>query len=458
MDYNSLAQIIEISPDYLTLPLLYIIRYYFYKNLLGFKKKIWTYIAASLLLVTFNYFASNFMPVALGSILDNILLLLTVHLLCERNLIIKLYAVVVENAIILLTRLIFFPLDFWFYPIINNIDISYSKHILMKFIYWSISDILIYAILYILLKKISYYLNFKNKLLNVSQSLYLLLPCLSSYGLAFIFYLIQEVKINDTIYYLPNISPKLYYILLPFISFSLLISIPIMAYNFQNILESEAQKHKTMLVEQQFTLQLNHIKNIDGIYLGIRKVIHDMNNHISCLRNLAQNNNLDEIKKYLYNISETVEKLDFKIKTGNPICDAVINEKYNISQADGIDFKCNFMFPPKTSVESIDLCIILSNALDNCIEACRKITNSNVEKNICIKSYMRGLYLIIEISNSSMNRITYIDSKVVSSKSDIVNHGIGLSNIEDAVKKYNGVLDIIEEKNYITLSIMLKVN
>ena len=458
MDYNSIAQIIEVLPDYLTLPLLYLIRYYFYKNFLGFKNKIWVYIVASLFLVIFDYFTGNFLTVALSSILDNILLFLTVYLLCERNLIIKLYAVIVENVIILLTRLIFFPLDFWFYPIINNIHISYNKHILIKFIYWTISDILIYAILYILLKKISYYLNFKDKLLNVSQSLYLLLPCLSSYGLAFIFYLIQKVKINDTIYYLPNISPKLYYMLLPFISFSLLISIPIMAYTFQNMLESESQKHKTMLLEQQFALQLNHIKNIDGIYLGIRKVIHDMNNHISCLRNLAQNNNLDEIKKYLYNISETVEKLDFKFKTGNPICDAVINEKFNISQTEGIDFKCNFMLPPKTSVESIDLCIILSNALDNSIEACRKITNANIQKNICIKSYMRGLYLIIEISNSSMNKIKYIDSNVVSSKSDIMNHGIGLSNIEDTIKKYNGVLDIIEEKNYITLSIMLKVN
>ena len=200
------------------------------------------------------------------------------------------------------------------------------------------------------------------------------------------------------------------------------------------------------------------MKSIDGIYLGIRKVIHDMNNHISCLRNLADNNNLEEIKKYLHNISQTIGKLDFKIKTGHPICDAVINEKLNISQIEGITFVCNFLMPQKTSLESIDLCIILSNALDNSIDACKKITAPDIEKKISLKSYLRGLYLIIEISNSSIEKLTYLGDKILSSKLDKSNHGIGLSNINDVVKKYSGIVDIVDEKNCFTLSIMLKIH
>ena len=458
MDYNSIAQIVGVLPDYLTLPLLYIIRYYFYKKFLGFKKKIWTYIFATLLLVIFEILTNNLIPNILVMILSDILLLFTMHLICQGNLIIKLYAIVVENTILLLVNLIFLPFEFWVNPIINNLDMSFKQRMLINFTHNTIFDILNYIILYMLLKRVTYYLNLKDKFLNLSQSIYLLLPCLSGYGLALIFYLIQEVKIDNKIYYLPNIASKVYYIILPFICFLFLISIPISACTFKNMIESEEHKHKNIIIKQQFALQLNHIKNIDGIYLGIRKVIHDMNNHISCLKNLADNNNLDEIKNYLHNISKTVSKLDLEIKTGNPISDAIINEKFNISQTEGIKFISDFILPPKTFLESIDLCVILSNALDNSIEACRKITNSDIEKKISIKSYIRGLYLIIEISNSSMEKLRYIDNKIISSKSDIENHGIGLSNIEDVVKKYNGVLDVIEEKNYITLSIMIKVN
>jgi sensor histidine kinase YesM len=220
------------------------------------------------------------------------------------------------------------------------------------------------------------------------------------------------------------------------------------------MIESEEYKSKNILIKQQFEMQLTHIKNIDSIYLGIRKVVHDMNNHISCLKSLADANNWDEMKKYLYKISNTVSKLDFKIKTGNPICDAIINEKYNISQAEGINFQCEFLIPQNTSLDSIDLCVLLSNALDNSIEACKKINGKH--KFILIKSYVRGLYLIIEIINSSSEKLSYNDDKIITSKADKINHGIGLSNIEDVVNKYNGAFDIIEEQNQVTLSLMLK--
>jgi sensor histidine kinase YesM len=245
--------------------------------------------------------------------------------------------------------------------------------------------------------------------------------------------------------------------MLPFISVLLLISIPIMAYILKKMLEAQDEKQKNMLMGQQVKLQLKHMKNVEKFYLNIKKVIHDINNHISCLRSLADNNNLNEIKEYLHNIGSTVSNLDFKIKTGNPISDAVINEKFNISESENINFICDFMLPPKISIETIDLCIILSNALDNAIEACRNVADTNIQKKISIKSYIRDLYLIIEVSNTTKDKVKYVNNKIVSSKPNAINHGIGISNIEDVAKKYNGILDIIEEKNYFTLSVMLNI-
>lgn len=458
MDYKSIAELIGVLPDYLTLPILYIIRYYFYKNFLGFKKKTRWFILASLLLIIFDFITSAVAPDFLMKILYDTLLFLSICFLCSENFIIKLYSVVVEDAILLLINLSFLPFSFWINPIIHNISMSFRNHMIINFIQGFCLSIISYVILYFLLKTICCCFKLKNNYINLSQSLYLLIPCLSSYGLALIFFFIQKVKIANIVYYLPNISPKLYYIMLPFISFLLLISIPIMAYIFNNMLENEEQKQKHILMEQQFTLQIKHIQNVEDLYLGIRKVTHDMNNHISCLTNLAANNNLNEIKNYLHNISETVSNLELKIKTGNPISDAVINEKFNIAKAENINLISDFMLPPQISLEAIDLCIILSNSLDNAIEACRNITASNIERKISLKSYIRDLYLIIEVSNTTTDKLKYVNNKIISRKSNKVTHGIGISNIEDVVKKYNGILDIVEEKNYFTLSLMLKIS
>jgi len=193
------------------------------------------------------------------------------------------------------------------------------------------------------------------------------------------------------------------------------------------------------------------------LYKGIRGIIHDMNNHVSCLRNLAANNNIEDIKKYLININETISKLDFKIKTGNSISDAVINEKYNIAKANEIDFICDFLLPKETLLEPVDLCVILSNALDNALEACMRITDSNIQKKIYIKSYIKNMYLIIETSNSTADKVQYVENKIISTKTDKNNHGIGISNIKTVAKKYNGIVDILEEKHKFIINIMLKI-
>ena len=86
-----------------------------------------------------------------------------------------------------------------------------------------------------------------------------------------------------------------------------------------------------------------------------------------------------------------------------------------------------------------------------------RIKNGNIHKEISVNSYIRDLYLIIEVSNSATDKIQYNKNKIVTKKNDKINHGIGISNIEMIVEKYNGILDIIEGKNKFVLNLMLKV-
>ncbi|MCY6958315.1 sensor histidine kinase [Clostridium brassicae] len=452
MEKEQVFKIIQWISVCLTQPFLYIIRYYFYKRFLGFKSKPWKFSLCALLLIVIDFYITIIGYKPLRIIIYDVILLIIICFLCKGNFIIKLYAVIVENVILLLINLTFLTLDFDIIPIIHKINMSFNGHMIIGFISNMVNDLIRFGILFIFLKKICDFLNLKEKSVNMYQSLYLLIPCMAIYGLSFIFYTIQVIRIDDKKYYFHYVFPRIYY-LIPIISATLLISILIIAYTFKKMLEGE----KNMLMEQQFKLQLKYSKNIEGLYDGIRGIKHDMNNHLSCLRSLANTNNVEEIKKYLYNIGQTVSKLDFEIKTGNAISDSVINEKYNIAKANKIEFICDFMIPKEISVESIDLCVILSNVLDNALEACLRITDSNIHKLISIKSYIRNIYLIIEVYNTTTDKIQYDKNKIISTKIDKYNHGIGISNIKNAAKKYNGVVDINEEQNKFTITIMLKM-
>lgn len=455
MEKQQMYELAGLISDYLMLPFFYAVEYYFYDMFLGFKGKSWKFILCALSLTAVEFSTMKIDSQTLQLFIDNMLWLIIICFLCKGNFIIKFYSFIVQNTVRLLICLTFLTFDFNLIPIVSNINILAKENIIIYFVKNIFNDFIYTSILFIVLKNICSLLKPKEHELNLYQGLYLTIPCLSIFSLALIFFSIQKLKIDNKNYYLPYIFPNLYY-LLPFVCIALLISILIIAFTFKKTLEGEQEVQNNMIMKQQLKLQLNHCKNFEGLYGEVRSVIHDMNNHIACLSNLATSNNVEEIKKYIYNIKETVHKLDFEMKTGNAIADAIINEKYNISKTEGINFVCNFIMPQQTILEPIDICIILSNSLDNAIEACVKITDDNIPKTIHIRSIIRDIYLIIEITNSTTTKIKYVNNKIISTKTDTINHGIGLYNIEKVVKKYNGVFDIIEEKNKFTINIMLR--
>ncbi|NMM62146.1 GHKL domain-containing protein [Clostridium sp. P21] len=456
MDKQQIFKSIEFLSQWLSLPFLYAVEYYFYKRFLGFKTRAEKFIICALFFTIISFYISKFQSETLSKIVNNLIWLSIICFLCKGSFTTKLYAVIVENAIQVLISTAFLIVDFKVLPMTHSESMSLNEHMIISSFNIIFSDFTKIILLFIFLKIICNLLNLNGKKINLYEGLCLLIPSLSIYSLATIFYIIQVVKINNKEYYLAYLFPGIYCIL-PFVSFALMISILITVYIFQKMLQGKEEMQKNMLMQQQFNLQCNHSKNVEGLYKGIRSVMHDMNNHLSCLKILAINNNIEEIKRYIDNIGQTISKLDFKIKTGNPISDAVINQKYNIAKVEGIKFICDFMMPKKTLIEPVDLCVVLSNALDNSIEACKRIVNSDIDKKICIKSYTRNIYLIIEISNTTVDRIQYVQDKISTIKSDKFNHGIGISNIEATVKKYNGIVDIIEEKNKFILNFMLKI-
>ncbi len=437
------------------LPFHYAIQIHFFNKFLGFKNKIWKCVFFIISLVFLNILLCKVQS-PLGFIVNDLLWFALLLCLCNGNFVLKLYAAIVPATILLLIHIIFLSFDYSVSSYILTLNTSSILDIFILFIINVARESINLILFFLFLSKISDFLSFRERTVDVYQSLYLFIPCLATYSLVLIFYFVQAIHIDNKDYYLFSIFPKVYYVV-PLVSISLLISIILNAYIFKKIIQVKDIEQKNLLMEQQFKLQLNHSKNLEGLYSGIRSIKHDMNNHLLCLKNLAQNGNVEEINNYLHTLGQTIEKLDYNIKTGNAISDAIINEKYNIAKMGNIKFDCDFILPNELILDSVDLCVVLSNSLDNAIEACMKIQDETVDKEISITSYIQGLYLIIEVSNTIVDKLQCNGNKIATTKQDKTNHGIGISNIEMIAKKYNGIVDVIIEKNKFILNVMLKI-
>ena len=96
------------------------------------------------------------------------------------------------------------------------------------------------------------------------------------------------------------------------------------------------------------------------------------------------------------NIEDTVNRLDFSSKSGNPITDIIIYQRQQEARKQSISFDVDFVAPNTEQIDIYDIAVILNNALDNAFEACRGLDG---HREISLKSYMKGTLYFIEIEN-----------------------------------------------------------
>lgn len=174
------------------------------------------------------------------------------------------------------------------------------------------------------------------------------------------------------------------------------------------------------------------------MYENNAELYHNMNNHLGILKNLLQSGQYEESKRYLNSLSD-LPTVCHTIWTGNEIIDCIINLKEKICQKNEIKFVADVDLLKKIEVDSFILSTIVSNLLDNAIEAC---INNKEEKWVYVAIRRIKDIVIIKTENPVMKGMELLldpESHLpVTSKTNKKKHGWGMKSIDDAVKKAEG--------------------
>jgi signal transduction histidine kinase len=208
--------------------------------------------------------------------------------------------------------------------------------------------------------------------------------------------------------------------------------------------------------QAQLLTQFNHYQNIMEKTEQTRKLKHDMKNHLVCIGTLIEANKIEEAKELISGIDFLMHGIDLDINSGNSIADAILNEKNKLAKQSGIKFDFVGVLPKENFIDPFDISTIFSNALDNAIEA---ITLSSAEdKYIKISVVTHGRCMLITIENTVTGNVVINGNSIETTKDNKEQHGFGLKNITDGVKKYNGNISLKCENNIFTLEILLNIH
>ena len=200
-----------------------------------------------------------------------------------------------------------------------------------------------------------------------------------------------------------------------------------------NVIRRENElRNKELLIEQA--------EHLNQMYQSISEErerqkarSHDYLNHLQVMLTLVREGRIDDEINY---IEEQIGKETYNvdvIDTGNLLINAVLNIKYNEAKEKGIILPIKADNLSGLIISDSDLVTIITNILDNAIEAVLKCD----DKRIVFKIIKDTDMLVIDSSNPYSGQLP--DEELIrTTKPDKNNHGYGLANIRKTVASNQG--------------------
>ena len=188
--------------------------------------------------------------------------------------------------------------------------------------------------------------------------------------------------------------------------------------------------------------------------MEVETLRHDLKNHLFCISEYIKSQKQQEALHYIEQIAGRVQKdIPHHVLTEHPALNAILDLKRMECEEHLINLKC-FIMEKMPDFNEVDLCVILSNLLDNAIEAEKK----EQKKEIRLSISTVGNYLHITIQNSISESVLQKNKSLKTSKANAKLHGFGIQSVTETVQKHDGMMDFYEENYWFVADVMVKLN
>lgn len=233
-----------------------------------------------------------------------------------------------------------------------------------------------------------------------------------------------------------------------------LIVILIIYFVYLNTLRNvEIQKKEIKILQEKNKKEIEYYREVDRLNQQIRKIYHDLKNHI-IIADAIKSDDMSE--EYQESLDEYFEKYLCVANSGNNILDILLEKKYEECREKRICFKFNVDFSKGDFVNLVDIGTIFGNIIDNAIEACERLED-NEQKTINLVVNTVENFIFIKISNP-VEVVKKEGERLFSLKRKQKEEGLGLICLQEALEKYNGSYTYEIVNHFFNLTIVMPDN
>lgn len=194
------------------------------------------------------------------------------------------------------------------------------------------------------------------------------------------------------------------------------------------------QRERDML-DTQLRLAQTEFASLRQLQQNAASYRHDMRHHFALLQGLASEEHIDGIKEYLRTAQSDMDAITPLRFCENETVNLILSAFSAKAKQSEILLTVDAKLPNSLPFSDTELCSLLSNALENAIQASESIPDSNT-RIIRLRMYSKNTKLCIDIRNSYQRNPIFYQGLPVSKEQG---HGFGTKSMAHIVEKHGGV-------------------
>ena len=225
-------------------------------------------------------------------------------------------------------------------------------------------------------------------------------------------------------------------------------------YYFYNLIDTRVSFYKQTLTKndtEYLKLQLESLQNSKENEEHVKRMRHDLKNHLTIINTLCEEERYEELREYTASLNQEAASIGNIIFTGNDIADMVLRSKMQLAKQKDILFEFDGTLEALKNMEAPDICGLLSNAYDNALEACADIPNAYIRTKVSSTPN----YAVIQITNPVRQQVPIHNNSTTTTKKEKLAHGYGMDIMKRIASKYKGSCIFESSETEFTVKIRL---
>lgn len=202
---------------------------------------------------------------------------------------------------------------------------------------------------------------------------------------------------------------------------------------------------------QLLSMQQQRYESLKTAIEEARRARHDMRHQLNHISVLAEAGELEDLKSYLAKTVSRIPNLDMCF-CENRTADSVVGYYCALAKREDIPFRTKLDLPESLPIDEVDMCLILSNLLENALEA--SLRTAPARRQIEITAYVHAKrLLLIEVVNAFDGKVNEKNGVFLSSKRK--ESGIGIQAVNHIAEKNGGTSTFTHQNGAFSAKVML---